>query len=194
MTKRILLFGVILSLMMACSPAAEEEKKDVEDSTTLSGNEKKFFDNLSSLCGNKYEGEEIFTAEGRESFADKNMTIHFASCTDDKIRIPFYIGDDESRTWLLLVEDGQLRFRHDHRHEDGTPEDITMYGGFSDQRGTEFTQFFPPDDYTLDLLERAPGHEWVLSLTEEMDTLCYCLQSEEELVFKAKFYLDKKLN
>ncbi len=194
MIKKLFLFTFILSIMLACGPAAEKEKTGIEETIALSGNEKKFFERISTLCGKKFAGEEVFTAEGRESFAGEKMIIHFEKCTEDEIRIPFHIGDDKSRTWLLLVEDGELRFRHDHRDEDGDPEEITMYGGYSDKKGTEYSQFFPPDDYTLDLLERAPGHEWVLTFSEDMKTLTYCLQSKDNLVFKAKFFIDEPLN
>ncbi len=194
MIKKLLLLTFVLSFLFACGSAPEREKPDVEDVIALTGNKKKFFDHITSLCGKKFKGEETYMAEGRESFAGEKMVIHFKSCTNDEISIPFHIGEDKSRTWLLLVEDGRLRFRHDHRHEDGTPEDITMYGGYSDHKGTELSQFFPPDDYTMELLENAPGHEWALTLSEDMKTLEYCLQHEDKLIFQAEFCLDKTLN
>ncbi len=193
MTKNILLFAFILSIMFACGPAKEQEAKEDKDVAVLTGNTKKFFDNITSLCGKKFAGEEAFMAEGRESYAGKKMIMHVESCTDEEIRIPFIIGEDKSRTWLLLVEDGRLRLRHDHRHEDGTPEDITLYGGYANERGTEYTQFFPPDEYTYNLLERAPGSEWAFNFSEDMKTFCYCLEHEDNLIFKAKFDLSKPL-
>ncbi len=195
MIKKSLLFTLFVSIMLACGPVTEEEKIDDDDLVALSGDEKKFFDRISSLCGKKFEGRQIYMTEGRENFAGEKMVIHFESCTDEKISIPFHIGKDKSRTWLLLAEDGRLRLRHDHRYEDGTPEEITMYGGFSNpNKSTEFSQYFPPDDYTIELLENAPGHEWAFTLTEDMKTMAYCLQYEEELIFKAEFYTDEPLN
>jgi len=46
----------------------------------------------------------------------------FVDCSDKEIRIPFRVGEDKSRTWILSLDDRGLLFRHDHRHADGTPE------------------------------------------------------------------------
>ena len=37
---------------------------------------------------------------------------------------------DNSSTWMFPVEDGRLRFRHEHRHDDDTPDEITMHDGY----------------------------------------------------------------
>jgi hypothetical protein len=51
-------------------------------------------------------------------------------------------------------------FRHDHRHPDGTPEELTLYGGYSDGTGTPFVQHFPADQYTVDLLSDTLDRQW----------------------------------
>ncbi|NCU32153.1 MAG: hypothetical protein EOM23_04300, partial [Candidatus Moranbacteria bacterium] len=94
-------------------------------------NQRAFVDNLAKYCGQRFSGQETYIAEGRESWADKKMTIHFGQCTSNLVAIAFSLGDDESRTWLLMEEEGLLRFRHDHRNVDGTPEEITLYGGYA---------------------------------------------------------------
>ena len=61
------------------------------------------------------------------------------------------VGEDRSRTWIVSVlSDGRLRLKHDHRHEDGEPDAITMYGGdMEKEKGSEWDDgrfAFPADD------------------------------------------------
>jgi hypothetical protein len=88
---------------------------------------------------------------------------------------------------LFLIEDGRLRFRHDHRHEDGTPEDLTLYGGYSDGTGTAFVQYFPADDYTIELLQDTLGRKWAIVLNEELTTMKYQLWYHDKVVFEGAF-------
>ncbi len=197
MAKKIVILSFGIFIMLACSPATDdkrEEKKDDKDTIALTGAERDFFKHISSLCGKKFAGEEKFMRDKERSFGDAEMIIHVESCTENEIRIPFHVGSDESRTWLLLEDEGRLRLRHDHRHEDGTPEETTMYGGYSDQQGTEYSQYFPPDDYTYETLENAEGHKWSFTLSEDLKTLAYCLKFDDELIFRAEFNIDEPIN
>jgi len=58
------------------------------------------------------------------------------SCTEEEIRIPFHVGEDRSRTWVLSRSDSGFRLVHDHRHEDGSADAITGYGGSAEGRET----------------------------------------------------------
>ena len=132
--------------------------------------------------------------EGRESWEDKTMVMHVTVCDDDQIQIPFHMDQDQSRTWMFINEEGQLRFRHDHRHEDGTPEDLTLYGGYADtERGTAYKQVFPADEYTLEIHPRSQNSEWVVELKDNMSIFSYSLYSQGELLFEAHFDLTKAL-
>ena len=159
----------------------------------LAQSEQAFFDNLRSLCGKSFAGEESFIREGRESWADKDFVMHVTVCEEDRVYIPFHVGEDKSRTWMFLVEDGKLRFRHDHRHEDGTPEDTTLYGGYSDSKGSDLIQCFPEDEYTIELLSDHVSRQWNIVLSEDMSTMTYELYADDELVFAVEFDLTKPL-
>ena len=74
------------------------------------------------------------------------------TCGEKEIRIPFRVGEDRSRTWVLTLTDGGLLFRHDHRHADGTPDKVTMYGGLAAPDGTPLRQSFPADAETARLI------------------------------------------
>jgi hypothetical protein len=191
MRKNVLLLSVLIMLIHACGPGkpTTSEEAAQETATVLSEQERGFLDKLSSLCGKSFRGKETYMAPGRESWADKDFVMHVVLCEEDRVHIPFHLDDDTSRTWLFLAEDGRLRFRHDHRHPDGTPEESTLYGGYSDGRGTSFAQYFPADAYTVDLLVDTLGRQWNIVLDEDMTNFSYQLQYHGEIVFQADFDL-----
>jgi hypothetical protein len=189
---------LILVLIWVQSCASRPQKQETEALAATKSFEEiawaDFFNNLKPLCGLSFPGKQIFMADGRESWEDKSMIMYVDLCEDDAILIPFHLDEDKSRTWMFLNEEGKLRFRHDHRHEDGTPEDITMYGGYSDpERATAFYQVFPADDYTIELIPRAIDSEWVVELSEDMAVFSYQLHHEGKLIFQADFDLRSPL-
>ncbi len=149
-----------------------------------------FYQNLQSLCGKSFEGKQVYMQEGRESWEEKGMIMHVTVCEDDELHIPFHLDEDHSRTWMFFNEDGKLRFRHDHRYKDGTPEEMTMYGGYADaERGTPFYQVFPADKYTIDIHPISVDSEWVVELSEDLSVFSYQLHHEGEMIFEARFDL-----
>jgi hypothetical protein len=75
-------------------------------------------------------------------------------CGAGELRIPFHVGDDRSRTWIIRRTDGGLSLEHDHRHADGSPDVLTLYGGDTATPGTVQRQSFPADAYSRELFER----------------------------------------
>lgn len=193
------LFFIIVTggLSFSCGQRTQDSSRDQEDMVIrtealefqVNEAERAFLDNLASICGKSFRGEETYMAPGRESWAEKDFVMHVTVCEDDRVHIPFHLDNDQSRTWMFLMEDKGLRFRHDHRHEDGTPEDQTLYGGYADGTGTEFQQNFPADDYTIELLDDTLGREWRVILDEDMSTFTYQLHYSSELMFEAQFDL-----
>jgi hypothetical protein len=148
-----------------------------------------FLGNLASLCGKSFRGKEKYSAPGRDSWANRDFVMHVTECGEDKVHIPFHLDRDKSRTWMFMIEEEGLRFRHDHRHQDGTPEEITMYGGYADGPGTAFMQKFPADEYTVELLGEDLGREWMIILSEDLSSLTYELHYSGRLMFAAEFDL-----
>ena len=128
-----------------------------------------FWNQLSTLCGNAYSAE-IMAAPENDSFRDQELIMHVRSCTDDVIKVPFFVGDDKSRTWVFSKSDNQLTLKHDHRHEDGSEDEITQYGGTSPNSGLSNVQFFPADVETADLIPAAATNVWWIELEEEYFT------------------------
>jgi len=121
-----------------------------------------FFDALSSHCGKAYAGELVSEEEADADFAEAAMVMHVAECSEDRIAVPFHVqldGEwDRSRTWVFTrvnSEDGDgLRLKHDHRHEDGEPDAVTMYGGDTADEGISRAKEFPVDDESIAMFER----------------------------------------
>jgi len=113
-----------------------------------------FFERLSLLCGKAYSGGLVSSDEVDAEMAGKPMVMHVAKCDQREIRIPFHIGEDggkwnRSRTWIITRTEGGIRLKHQHRHEDGTLDTVTNYGGDTADQGTEERQEFPVDEETI---------------------------------------------
>ena len=96
--------------------------------------------------------------------------MHVRECTRDTIRIPFHVGDDHSRTWVVTRTATGLRLKHDHRHRDGSEDKLTQYGGDSTTPPTAARQEFPADAFTKALLIRegnvaGAANVWALELS-----------------------------
>ncbi|HMP98986.1 MAG TPA: hypothetical protein PKC24_04335 [Cyclobacteriaceae bacterium] len=152
-----------------------------------------FMAKLSRYCGKSFAGTAIFPEGDRNPFKGQALKVIFASCSPTEIRMPFHVGEDKSRTWILTVDEMGLLFKHDHRHEDGTPDEITMYGGYASTDGTALTQRFPADEYTAKLIPAASTNEWSFVLDEEKQVLSYILKRDGQLRFHAEFDLSKVL-
>jgi len=111
---------------------------------------------LASQCGQAFAGKvRVDVPETPDSaFAGKAMVMHVRECRAGEIRIPFQVGDDRSRTWVITRTATGLRLKHDHRHEDGTPDASTMYGGDSVDAGTAVRQSFPVDAESVAMFGR----------------------------------------
>lgn len=113
-----------------------------------------FFTGLLALCGQAFEGRVVTTDPADASMAAQRLVMHVRECKDDEIRIPFHVGADRSRTWVITRTDAGLRLKHDHRHDDGTPDAMTMYGGDTATGGSATRQEFPVDAESIDLFHR----------------------------------------
>ena len=105
---------------------------------------------VAAHCGKAYTGR-IVANEPKpatpDAFEGKPLVMHVRGCEAPitRIEIPFHVGDDHSRTWILTRTATGLRLKHDHRHEDGSPDAMTMYGGRGMDAGSATRQEFPVD-------------------------------------------------
>ncbi len=155
--------------------------------------EKEFLQTLNLYCGQSFAGKAIFPEEEKNPFKGQALKITFATCTDKEVRIPFQVGEDKSRTWVLTLDETGLLLKHDHRHADGTPDKVTMYGGYANAGGNSWAHSFPADKHTAELIPAAATNEWSIILSKDKKTLSYILKRDSQLRFHADFDLSKPL-
>ena len=117
---------------------------------------------LAAHCGKAYAGRVVTTDPADADFAGKPLVMHVAACESDRVRIPFHVGEDRSRTWVLTRTATGVRLKHDHRHQDGTSDVLTMYGGDTSTPGTAERQDFPVDADSIALFR---AHDRAVSVT-----------------------------
>ena len=57
-------------------------------------NTEKFWKSLQTLCGKAFAGMVAADTANSPDFAGKALVMHVRSCGKDRIRIPFFVGDD----------------------------------------------------------------------------------------------------
>ena len=156
-----------------------------------------FFDRLSDLCGQRFGGELVSEDAVDADFRGADMEMHVAECSDAEIRIPFRVGEDRSRTWVITRTEAGLRLKHQHLHEDGTPDEVTRYGGTATSAGSAQRQEFPVDAESVALfrregLEASVVNVWALEVDDE--TFAYELRRPTGRFFRVEFDLTAPLN
>ncbi len=123
-----------------------------------------FWRELQKLCGKAFVGTVVAAPADDTTFKDKTLVMHVRSCEKDRIRIPFVVGEDRSRTWVLTRREDRILLKNDHRHEDGTPDKVTMYGGLTTNVGMPTRQMFPADQETVNTIPAAVTNVWWIDL------------------------------
>lgn len=115
-----------------------------------------FLARLQALCGQSFAGRVLIDTPaptGPDPFAGP-LVMHVRDCERDAVRIPLHVGSDRSRTWVITRTATGLRLKHDHRHEDGSEDVLTQYGGDTVTAGTASRQQFPVDAESRALFTR----------------------------------------
>lgn len=129
----------LLALLAGCATAAR----------TARDPQFAFLGNLETMCGRAFAGRVVSTDAADADMTGKRLVMHVRECDAARVRIPFHVGEDRSRTWVFdLPMSGGLRLKHDHRHADGSADVLTQYGGDSAGGGTARRQTFPADDFS----------------------------------------------
>jgi hypothetical protein len=136
-----------------------------------------FWASLQSLCGQAFGGRMVEGSPQDSVFVGRTLTMHVRECGDDRVAVPFHVGEDRSRTWVFTLTDEGLRLKHDHRHEDGSEDAVTQYGGDAAGAGTAERQEFPADAFTTGLLPAAATNVWTVEILPGR-TFVYALRRE----------------
>jgi hypothetical protein len=110
-----------------------------------------FMARLNALCGQRFEGRVVTTDAVDADFASQRLLMHVRDCSAEEVRIPFRVGDDRSRTWVVTRTQDGLTLKHDHRDPEGRPDGLHWYGGDTVAAGTEARQAFPVDAFSIEL-------------------------------------------
>lgn len=150
-----------------------------------------FWDQLAALCGNAYEGRVETSVPPDTAMSAARLVMHVRSCSPDSVRIPFHIGENRSRTWVLTRTATGLRLKHDHRHEDGAADSVTQYGGDTQDAGSDQQQAFHADAFTAQLIPAAAANVWTIELVPG-ERFSYALRREgTDRRFRAVFDLTR---
>jgi hypothetical protein len=177
--RRILLPA---ALLIVCLSAHAGESSQVAEPPA-----EVFWKSLEALCGKAFAGKVTESVPPDPSFETQKLVMHVRECGPRAIRIPFHVGENRSRTWVLSRGGGVLRLEHDHRHEDGAPDAITLYGGVTANQGTALRQDFPADQRTGTLVPAAATNVWTLEIVPGK-LFAYSLKREGRS-FRAEFDL-----
>ena len=154
-----------------------------------------FFDALAANCGKAYEGKVVVDTSKSERFATSKLVMHVRKCEDRQLQIPFHVGDDASRTWVITKTGSGLSLKHDHRHHDGSYDKSTMYGGHTLDAGWDAVQSFPADQYSKELfvelgIPQSVGNTWQMFVYPDRFTYRLVRQGFE---FRVDFDLTKPI-
>jgi len=153
-----------------------------------------FWSRLLGLCGQAFEGQLTEHPQGEDSMVGQRLVVHVRDCQAHWIRMPFQVGEDRSRTWVLTRVADRLELRHAHRHEDGTPSELTMYGGVTTNQGRPGEQYFPADERTRQIIEEALNNVWMIGI-EPNQTLTYALwRVGTERAYRIEFDLRRPID
>jgi len=126
---------------------------------------KQFWNAIKSHCDKAYEGHLVLPKDDKD-FGGKKLVMHVRSCSDTVIKIPFFVGEDKSRTWILTYKNDRISLQHDHRHKDGTEDAINFYGGIATNTGQSGLQTFSADQRTQQMIPAASSNIWWITIDD----------------------------
>ncbi len=152
--SRLCLAATLAAGVLACSQSAVPDVQAPAGGAVSPA--ARFLSSLADVCGQAFAGRITANepAQPNDPFIGQALVMHVRTCEPNKVLVPFHVGANRSRTWVLTLHGDRLRLKHDHRHEDGTDDVLTMYGGDSLEPGTANRQTFPVDDFSKELFTR----------------------------------------
>lgn len=205
--KQVKLIKLVVAAVLAASAGAAAQQPrfvaligsgTVYNSTAIQGPGAKaqrpgdaLWNALASMCGKAFEGRMVEGTEtGDKAMEGQRMVMHVRGCTADQFRIPFHVGENRSRTWVVTRTPTGLRLKHDHRHQDGSEDAMTQYGGDSRVADGLSIDFYA-DEFTAKLLPVSASNIWTMAV-EPGRTFTYSLRREAmHRRFRVEFDLSK---
>ncbi len=157
------------------------------------------FDRLTALCGQAFAGKVLVDrpqSNGPNAFVDQPLIMHVRECNEQEIRIPFHVGADHSRTWVLTRTVDGLRLKHDHRKPDGSDDPVTMYGGDTAGNGSADRQEFPVDAFSRRMFTRegmtvSNSNVWAIEVEAGLRFVYELSRTDQDRLFRVGFDLTR---
>lgn len=157
-----------------------------------------FHQRIASLCGQSFAGRIVANMPASatpDAFDGKTLVMQVRECNEDELRIPFHVGDDHSRTWVITRQSEGLRLKHDHRHADGSADATTMYGGVTRNAGTAQRQEFPVDSESIAMfraqdMQASLANTWAMEIVPGK-SFVYELSRPGGRLFRVQFDLTR---
>ncbi len=194
---------LIATALSACEPSEPPIAPDPSPQDV-------YFERLSILCDKAYPGQLVSDQEADADMIGQPMIMHVATCDQNEIQIPFHVGNadgtwNRSRTWIITRTENGLRLKHRHRHEDGSLDTVSNYGGDTAAEGSEDRQEFPVDNESITLfktadLEQSVTNTWAMEISppgEPKARFAYELRRPETSggrFFRVEFDLSKSVD
>ena len=157
---------------------------------------------LAQHCGQAFAGRVVANVPASatpDPFDGKALVMHVRGCEtpERELRVPFHVGEDRSRTWVLTRVGDGLRLKHDHRHADGSPDAVTLYGGDTREAGSAARQAFPVDAESVAMFERtglagSVRNTWAMEV-EPGRRFVYELSRPDGRLFRVEFDLSQPI-
>lgn len=154
-----------------------------------------FFTQLTTLCGNLFEGQSTFPEAEDHPLVGTLLRTEVNECSESMVRIELIRdGDYWHGAWVIEKRPEGLHLFHDHLAEKRTMEDLGEddyhgYGGYANLNGTSNGQFFEADAYTAELIPAAATNVWRIEIGEDGKSFVYGLERNQQPRFSAEFSL-----
>lgn len=199
--------ALLVAVLAACATpptigaSTNQAQAIPESASTTADPQKTFFDRIASLCGQSFSGSVLIDrpeSAGANAFRDQPLTMNVRECSDQEIRIPFHVGADRSRTWVLTRTGNVLRLKHDHRREDGSDDPVTMYGGDTVGNGSAGRQEFPVDAFSKLMFTRegmtvSNTNVWAIEIEPGRSIVYELARTDQDRLFRVGFDLTKPI-
>ncbi|HBK47074.1 MAG TPA: hypothetical protein DDZ67_11700 [Xanthomonadaceae bacterium] len=163
----------------------------------------RFLAALAAHCGQAFAGRVVANrprSAAPDPFEGKPLVMHVRGCESParELRVPFHVGEDRSRTWVLTRTAAGLRLKHDHRHADGSEDVLSHYGGeTAAAAGSARRQEFPVDAESIAVFRRAGSqaslrNTWAMEI-ESRRRFLYELSRPDGRLFQVEFDLSRPI-
>ena len=192
--NRLLMLSISL-LLAGCGSSSAATQQPASEQARVDA----FLARIAQHCGQAFEGRIVANTPASatpDPFEGKALVMHVRGCGEGALRIPFHVGDDRSRTWVLTRTDAGLRLKHDHRHEDGSDDAVTMYGGDTADAGTPQRQAFPVDAESVAMFQReglnaSVANVWAMEVEPGQRFVYELARPGSDRLFRVEFDLSR---